>query len=482
MKSGKIWSFLPNFTPGGFPFTGFPVPPFGYGWAGTAVDFTFASADEIDDVSQELRLSYETDNASFLVGFYYFDQEDKSRDIRELPAGAQAAADANFAAEVAAQEALCAANPICAFIVPFGDSTIGVSRDVNNLEITNTAFFGMMSFDMGEATQITLEGRWAEEEVDRLAIAQDLGGPAGTPNTANAKFTSFNPRFTIDHRLTDDSMVYFLLASGNKPGGFNSTVAIEAGLPTFDEEEVTSFELGSKNTVADGQLTANLALYFNQINGYQLTQNARAGANTTSATVNAGDADVFGAEIELFVRPEAIEGLSFMFNYAYTDTEFTEGEDENLGLLIDVADDGLVNCSTGDQFPEDTACTSKFGDITGKRIPRSAEHQLFFDVEYRQPFTSGTWEWFAGANFSHESSKFAQVANFAETGDASIVNARFGFAGDNWTVSLWGKNLTGEDSTPLVLRYADGTDSFKRSFVGTQRRDTHVGLTASYNF
>ena len=471
-----------NFTPGGFPFTGFPVPPFGYGWVGSMVDFTFASANQTDDVSQEFRLTYDSDNASFLVGAYYFDQTSESQDIRTLPANAQAIADANFAAENASQQAACAANPICAFIVPFGDSTIVVPRDINNLDIKNTAVFGMMSFSAGDRTNITLEGRWAKEEIDRLAIAQDLGGPPGTPNTASAEFTSFNPRFTIDHQLSDESMVYFLLASGNKPGGFNGTVAIEAGLPTFDEEEVTSIELGSKNTVADGQMTANLALFFNQINGYQLTQNARAGANTTSATVNAGDADIFGAEVELLIAPSAIEGLTVMFNYAYTDTEFTEGEDENYGVLLDVADDGLVNCSTGDQFPEDPDCTSLFGDITGKRIPRTAEHQLFLDAELRQPFGSSNLEWFVGANWSHESSKFAQVTNFIETGSASLVSARFGFAGDNWSVSLWGKNLTGEDSTPLVLRYADGNDSFKRSFVGTQRRDTHVGLTAAINF
>ena len=341
----------------------------------------------------------------------------------------------------------------------------------------------MMSFATGANTNISIEGRWAKEEVDRLAIAQDLGGPAGTPNTASAEFTSFNPRFTIDHKVSEDSMVYFLLASGNKPGGFNGTVAIEAGLPTFDEEEVTSFELGSKNTVADGQIVANLALYFNQINGYQLTQNARAGANTTSATVNAGDADIFGAEVELFINPSSVEGLSMMFNYAYTDTEFTSGEDENWGVLLDVADDGMANCSTGDQFPEDpTDCVSLYGDITGKRIPRTAEHQLFFDAEYRQSFTSGTWEWFIGANYSHESSKFAQVTNFAETGNTNLVNARFGFAGDNWSVSLWGKNLTDEDSTPLVLRYADAADGFKRNFAGTVRREKHVGVTASFNF
>ena len=107
---------------------------------------------------------------------------------------------------------------------------------------------------------------------------------------------------------------------------------------------------------------------------------------------------------------------------------------------------------------------------------------MFLDAEYRRPFGGGNWEWFAGANFFHESSKFAQVTNFIETGDASVVNARLGFANDNFVISLWGKNINGEDSTPLVLRYADGNDSFKRSFVGTQRRDTHWGITATANF
>ena len=480
---------------GPFPFTGFPVPPFGYGYVSFATDFTFAEQAQIEDISQEFRLSYETDNASFLVGAYYFDQETTERDVRELPPGAQAIADANFVGELLNMQAWCADNAfLCEFIVPFGDSAITVPRDVNGLDITNTAIFGMMSFAMGEKTNITIEGRWAKEEIDRLAISQDLGGPPGEPNTASAEFTSFNPRFTIDHRVSDDSMIYLLLASGNKPGGFNSTVAIEAGLPTFDEEEVTSLELGTKNSVADGQLIANVALFFNQINGYQLTQNARAGANTTSATVNAGDADIFGAELELFINPTAVEGLSMMFNYAYTDSEFTNGEDENWGVLLDVADDGLVNCSLGfqlEEFPGQVCTTSstnpngnppKFGPIAGKRIPRTAEHQLFFDAEFRQPFTSGSWEWFIGANFSHESSKFAQVTNFAETGNTNIVNARFGFAGDNWNVTLWGKNLTDEDSTPLALRYADAADGFKRSFAGTVRREKHVGVTASISF
>ena len=251
---------------------------------------------------------------------------------------------------------------------------------------------------------------------------------------------------------------------------------------------MTSIEIGSKNTAFDGQLVANVAIYFNEISGYQLTQNVQVGATSTSAVTNAGDAEIFGAELEFRYIPAAVEGLSFMANYTLIDAEYVNGTDENYGLLLDVADDGAGNCSAlGDEFnPDfvfgvDPCDRPAYGPIKGKKIPRVAEHQFFFDAELRRPM-GGDWDWYVGANYSHESSKFGQVANFAETGNSDVVNARLGFSSDRYNISLWGKNLTGEDSSPLVLRYADGGDSFKRNFVGALRRDTYWGLTASARF
>lgn len=474
-----------NFTPNGFPFAGFPVPPFDYGYVGSMIDFTFASQTDTDDISQEFRLTWSGDNSEYLLGVYLFDQDSTNWSIRDLPADGQARATANYFAEFARMQGVCAANPICGSMAPFFGPTVGVSRNMEVSNIKNTAFFAMATYDVSDSTGITIEGRYAEEEVEQTATLRQLGGPVTGVVPAQKTFYSFNPRITVDHKLSDDHMIYALFAQGNKPGGFNNSTAILAGLPSFDEEEVDSIEVGSKNIAMDGQLVANVSIYFNQITGYQLTQNARAGANTTSATVNAGDADIFGAEFEFRYAPASVEGLSFIMNYAYTDAEFVKGFDENLGLLLDVADDGAGNCSTGNQFPDPndpTACTSAFGSIVGKQIPRTAEHQFFLDGELRRPMTNDNWEWFVGASYSHESSKFGQVANYAETGEADLVNARLGISSDRYQVSIWGKNLTGEDSTPLVLRYADGNDSFKRNFVGTQRRDTYWGLTASARF
>ena len=472
-----------NFTPTPFPLGG-PVFGFVNGSTGN-VDFTFADQGEEEDISQELRLAFRGERVEWLLGGYYFKQDSLSKSIRSLPDGAQATAQANIDAEAAALQGICA--PACFAVVPLGPVFVSVPRDRSDLEIENTALFGLVTFNVSDTISVTVEGRYQEEDIEQVAIAQDLGGPETNRVNPTASFDSFTPRVTVDWQRTDNSLLYALYAEGTKPGGFNGVVAIEAGLPTFDEEEVTSFEFGSKNVWFDDQLTANFSLFFNQVDGYQLTQNARSGTNTTSATVNAGDADINGLEAEFMYRPHGIEGLTVTLNYAYTDAEFSSGFDENQGVLLDAADDGLVNCSTGDQFPSDppdpTECNqSLFGSIDGKTIPRTAEHMTFLDVDLRRPLEGTDWTFFVGGNLSYESSKYAQVHNEAETGATTLLNARFGFENENFAINFWGRNLTGEDSTPLVLRYADGAASFRRSFVGTLRRDTYFGVTATARF
>jgi len=484
-------------------FARFPLgaPPAPYGFVFNIIDFTFASNVETEDVSQELRLEFNGDRVNFLIGGYYFDQKSTNRDIRDLPPGADAIAAANWSAALAEERALCLANPICLkaggfpIVVPIYDPTttpppptINVPRNVTEFDITNTAVFGLVAFKLTDAFTITAEARYQEEDIEQNVLLQNLNPPS--PDEAlrtKTSFDAFLPRVTLDWQFSMDHMMYALYAEGTKPGGFNSATAIQAGLPSYDEEDVESIEIGSKNVFADGQVVLNIAAYFNQISGYQLTQNARNNlGNTTSATVNAGDADVVGAEVEFSYRPATLDGLRFTLNYAWTDSEFTKGFDENQGLLNDVADDGFNNCSLGKQV-EELACSSSnmaFGSIKGNRIPRSAEHQLYAGIELRRPLGigDGSWDYVLGADYSYESTKYAQVMNLAETGDTNLLAARLGIVSDSWSLMFWGRNLTGEDSVPNLLRYADGAKDLRRNFAGSQRRDTYFGMTLTAGF
>ncbi len=462
-------------------FATFPAGPVGIGIVnGGPTDFSFANAGETEDWSQELRLAYDGDRFDVMVGGFYFDQSDDSRDIRTLPADANARALANSEARRAE---LCSPANGCFFNFltdPAGAGTVIVPRNINNQDLRNWAIFGAVGFDITDTVTLSVEARYAEEKIEQSVIDRDLGDPAVAPVLSSATFTKFSPRVLLDWQVTPDNLLYATFAQGQKPGGFNGVTAINAGVPSYEEEEATAYEIGSKNVFLDRALTVNLAAFYNEIEGYQLTQNVQSPTSVVSAVVNAGDARVFGLELETILKPS--DNLTFTVNYALADSKFTSGFDQNQGVLDDVADDNLVNCSTGDEFPGTPGCQSIFGSIKGKSIPRAPVHQIFADADWRMPVGSGDWEVFAGANVSVVSTSFAQVHNLAETGGSVVSDIRLGFQNENFKIQGYVKNLFDEDSVAQIIRYADGDDTFKRNFIAGLRPGRRFGvvLTARY--
>ncbi|KWV90786.1 TonB-dependent receptor [Erythrobacter sp. YT30] len=474
-----VFARFPAGAPIGFGPAG-PIFPFGF--VGTTVDFSFANRNETEDWSQELRLQYESDAFDFILGGYYFDQSDDNFTIREVPADAAARAGASFGAAIAAENALCAANPICGSVAPFFGPSTPNDRSENLSTIENIAIFGAINWHITPDINLGIEARYAEETIEQTLFDFDEGDMRPPGEDFRAKFTKFSPRVTFDWKFAPDNLLYAIFAQGQKPGGFNGVNARNAGAGTFQEEENTGYELGFKNTFADGRVIFNIAGFYTDIEGYQLTQNISDPPNQVSAVVNAGDAEVFGIEAELI--GELSPGLTLTANYALADTEFTSGFDENQGVLNDVADDGLVNCSTGDQFPDVSGCQSLFGSIEGKAIPRAPKHRIFADVNYRSAteIGGGTWDVFMGANITYTSSSFAQVHNLAETGSATEVDARLGLENDRFRIQLYVNNLFDEDAVQQIIRYADADVNFRRSFIAGLRPGRRFGVVLSAGF
>jgi len=91
-----------------------------------------------------------------------------------------------------------------------------------------------------------------------------------------------------------------------------------------------------------------------------------------------------------------------------------------------------------------------------------------------------------------------QVHNRAETGSATLVGAQFGIESENIRLTLFGRNLTDEDSIVLATRWFDlrylgpnGIDpsllgqvdtGSPRAFFSTQRRGRNFGVEIGYRF
>ena len=374
------------------------------------------------------------------------------------------------------------------FAFPNGIPIVTEIGDVNN-----TAVFGLVEWRFAEAWGLTAEGRYAEET---KGLSQFNSTTGASTYADQAKFTKFTPRVTLSWQAADDLNLYAIYAEGNKPGGLNGTNGALANPPalTWAEETSKNYELGIKALWLDGRLQTNVSAYFIDSSKVQLTT-AVAPLVPTSSSVsvvtNQGAAEITGFEVEARWRP--IDPLTLSLTYALADSEFTEGCDDFQFTLT--SGGGVFNPSnpTANNLNGQGDCS-----IKGNQLPMSAKNTGSLAVDWRSSFAGGL-EWFAGADVTYTDKRYVQVHNLAYVPEATVLGAKLGLAGERWTASLYGRNLTNEDAPlvatrwftlPLGFAYTvptanrlPGADyGSPRGFFAALRKERQVGLELTYRF
>ena len=401
--------------------------------------FANTNRNDIRSTSTELRLATPQDQrVRVLVGYYYYDFEDDGSDLT------------------------------------FASPRNGIADYTETVK--DEAFFGLVSFDVTDRVTITGEVRYAEETKERqeyCSTAASTGDynpwtntctnvgftvPPTSPNyysrplgtvqyKEEAKFDSTTPRLTVDWQLTDAAMVYAVYAQGAKPGGLNGIAGQAIGKPEYQQEESDNYEIGAKLAMFENRVRLNTALYYTQATDVQFTQSVPSptgqGAVTSIAT-NQGEGEILGLELEL--QAAITEALTLAAGYAYTDTEITKGCDDFQYTLVT---GGLIYDPAQGTVPE---C-----DISGKHYPLGSEQNASLSFNYDAPVSWGEGlSLISNFGVTYEGSKYIQVHNLAETGEATLVNLRVGVRSDNgWSVVAFGRNLTDVDTIPMATRWFD---------------------------
>lgn len=380
-------------------------------------------------------------------------------------------------------------------VLASGVAALQTIANLTTQQVDNWAVFAGVDWDLTEATTVGLEARYAEDDIEVSNVVNNGTGavePCGPNPSCKDTFDSFTPRLTVRHALNDDANVYGSVAWGTKPGDFNATVPVIGGQPdesfrNVDEEEMVAYEVGVKADWLDRQLRTNAAIYFNDIEDQQLTTNIEGpGGVPTSVLANVGKTEVWGLELE--AEFTVGENWSGGIMYAWTDSEIKER------ISTDEADLRGGNGTLDD--------INTLGDVSGHDSPRIPDQQFAIRGRYDQPTAWGAW--YAAADFTFEASKWSQEHNLIETGDRELLGARIGAVWGNWEFTLWGKNLT-DDDTPLdILRYIDrrygtltpcaalppadpatictGSSTSARGFALTLQPGRQVGGTVAYRF
>jgi outer membrane receptor protein involved in Fe transport len=418
--------------------------------------FTISDRDKQVDYSHEIKLRTPDDNAlRAMVGGYYFKQRFQSRDYV-------------FADPTARTGRI---------LTPLG------ANFSNYATIENKALFGMLEWDVTDNLTISGELRSATETkqiIERSSVSatavyifsagmpqsrqlqfgctEALRTRAPTPGCVTrpaGKWEGLDPRITINYQTDSGLLFYANYASGRKPGGFNGTAGITAqallgrDASLYAPEKSKGFELGMKFEALDRRLRGSVALYRNTLSNVQLSTaipNLAAGGSLTSIVTTTANARTQGIELDLQAAPT--DNLTLNAGISYVDAKFRSGCDADLFIY-----------NSGGLRPNfDTANPPAAGlalcDITGKRLPLSSPFTANGSATYEIP-VSDMFTIVANSTFSYEGKKNVQTDNLAKVGSTFLLNARIGFKTDNFTLSVFGRNLTNEDSVPLATRWFD---------------------------
>lgn len=297
--------------------------------------FVFLQTSEADQISQEIRLTSNTEGPlQWIAGAYFFNE-----DLRQT------------------------ATALTRATLNFGPSEFGRGSSAD-FETDNLAAFGEIAYAITDIVKLTVGLRYTSETKDGDTLGY-IFDPAIVPRGATfdlnrALANTFAPpvvsgfdetwkepggRIVLDFQVTDAALLYGSISRGFKGGNFNASTAAAlngfAGL-VVDPEFITTYEIGAKTRWMDGRLVLNGALFYNDYTDQQVN---RLEAGVTILT-NAAESSIVGGELELqwvpadgwFIRASLglLDGKFDSYTSGgsdFSDTQLINAPDWNLSVV-----------------------------------------------------------------------------------------------------------------------------------------------------
>lgn len=395
-------------------FPGLPVP------AGTLVPIFAAERESVQrQTTQEFQFigSAFNDRLNYVSGLYFFEErahEDNPQQLvlpgpftGFLPPGTSAVIGLPFFSYATDNEAYAVYSNLSYTVMPELDVTLGLRYSVDKKETTLT---------------------------NTLASSPGAGDRALRTATDDESWNQFNPSLTADYRWNENVSTYATVSTGYRSGGYNVRADnVESFKKPFDEETVTSFELGMKSDLLDRRLRINAAVFQMIYQDRQIAAFEAGSGGASTNIVNAGESENSGFEVETMYVP--LPGVRLLANYGYIHVKYNEFETTPLSNQT-----GSTTSSQNQDISDDA-----------NRNLYAPEHNASAAIEYElAPWNFGTLSLRLGATYSSAITFHPQLDIFDEAESRTLVNARATLsdipaAGGRMKVVGWGKNITNEE-------------------------------------
>ena len=358
------------------------------------VEIELEDDDQIEQFSQELRLTGQANNIDYVGGLYFVNiKHDR------------------------VQNRLFDGAPGSLFEIALSPVPV-LDVDGQDIETTSYAAYGEITYTFEQGLSLTGGIRYTKDEKTGSSFCSSGGAFILCPSPAltishDGSWDAITPRFVAQYEFSDDVMAYGSYSRGFKSGGFPLNIfSPDPQAEEFKPEYADNYEVGIKSRLWDQRLQTNLAIFQLDFTDLQVLQ-----ANPEGQTfaANAGEATTKGVELDLNVV--VTSAFQVYGNYSYLDVEFKslqlEGE-----------------------------------DLSGNTTRATPEHSFNVGAEYTWNLPGDAGEVALRTNLIYTSRYYLSVDNDPNRTAKldNIVNAgiKYTTPGERWEFSLWGKNLTDE--------------------------------------
>jgi iron complex outermembrane receptor protein len=332
---------------------------------------------------------------------------------------------------------------------PIGDGLNSGKYEQNgDVEISAYGAYAEMTYAVSERMRVIAGLRYNYE--DRAGTGSFIFNAAGLnlPTNKSKDWNDVTPRLTFQYEPNDTTMIYATYTEAFKSGVIN-TGSLDAPL---DPETVDAVEFGIKGSSEGGSLTYAVAAFFYD---YKDLQISFVNEQSTVTTVNAAEAENYGAEVEL--KAQFNDAFSVDFFATFLSAEYKE----------------FINADYGNAF--------ELTDLSGNTLPNAPEYTAKLGLTYETLLGDNLLR--LRGEIYHQDEVFFTEWNRPDAYQSSYqllnASADYMFADSGWGVSIWGKNLGDKEIISNNIITAALYDYLR---VGSMLPPRTVGATVVFNF
>lgn len=358
----------------------------------------------------------------------------------------------------------------------------------------NYALFGQLDWDITEKLNLSIGGRFINEEKSfcgrlgtgplesRVLVSaygdctdEEKNSGVYTPDATNpvtgevlpqtglASWSRFTPRFGLTYQL-DNGIAFVSYSEGFRSGGWNGRATDAFAVGPYDPEKVKNIEAGFKTQWADNRIRINVSAFTTK---YQNKQEDVVFPDPVAITVtlvqNAAEVNIKGFEAEMLFLP--VDSLTLGVNIGHLSSNFVKWEDTGFNLDPETMEDTPFVTIDKSNFKLRRAPNWTV-DLTARyEYELKNDHRVVFNASYR-------WKddyYIVGNTFAAQSPNPGLVESFG------LFDASVAYITDAWKISVFGKNLGGTNYFNHVLDVGTG-------YGGTPTDSTPIPIAGLWTY